>query len=106
MNNNLEAVKYLLKEGADPTLEFGFKPINSLHLAVINPASTSHVVSIIEAILASGLSINVQSSEGLTPLMFAAFVEKPEVVDFLLLKGADPHLEDTFGWLRKEVTSL
>ena len=106
VNNNLEAVKYLLKEGADPSLEFGFTPINSLHLAVIDPASTSHVVSIIEAILASGLSINVRSSKGLIALMLAALVEKPEVVDFLLLKGADPHLEDTFGWLRKEVTSL
>ena len=95
-NNDLEAVKFL-KEGTDPSLEWGFSPISSMHLAVIHSASTGLVVSIIEAILASGLSINVQSSDGLTPLMFAAFVEKPDVVDFLLLKGADPHLEDPFG---------
>ena len=96
-HNNLEAVKYLLEEGADPSLDLGSTPVSSLHFAVILPASTSHVVSIIEAILASGLSINVPCSEGQTPLMFAASVEKPEVVDFLLRKGADPHLKDTFG---------
>ena len=97
VNNNLEAVKYLLKEGADASLELGLKPITSLHLAVIDPASTSHVVSIIEAILASGLNINVRSSEGMTALMFAASQVKPEVVDFLLLKGADPSLRDKSG---------
>ena len=91
--NNLEAVKFLLKEGADP----GILPVSSLHLAAVHSLSTSHIVSIIEAILASGFNINRRTDTGKTALMYAACKVKPEVVDFLLLKGADPSLRDNSG---------
>ena len=90
--NNLEAMKYLLERGADPTLEDNSRIVSSLHLASIGGN-----IAIIDAILSSGANIDIQSSEGLTALMFAAFCKNRTVVDFLLLKGANPFLKDQFG---------
>ena len=89
----LDAIKYLLQKGADPSLELGILPVNMIQLVMIAMQSASSI-DIIEACLSNGLDINVQTSEGLTPLMTAAYLNNPAVVDFLLLNGADPSLRD------------
>jgi len=90
--NKLEAMKYLLDKGADPSLENSFRKVNSLHLATIGGN-----IDIIDAILSRGFDINTPSSEGLTSLMFAAFTKNVAVVEYLLHKGADPALSDHLG---------
>jgi hypothetical protein len=49
-------------------------------------------------LLKAGADINQRSSDGRTPLMWAAFRNNEKMVNFLLDYGADMHLEDNFGW--------
>ena len=92
----VDAIKYLLQKGADPLLELGIFPVNMIQLIMIATQSASSI-DIIEACLSSGLDINVQTRDGLTPLMTAAYLNNLAVLDFLLLNGADPSLRDNSG---------
>ena len=96
-NQNMEAVKCLLENGADPLVECGLIRHSSLFFALYFGNSESTVLFMIEAMLSSGLNINAQSSNGWTALMCATFLKKREVFDFLLSKGADPSLKDKVG---------
>jgi predicted metal-dependent hydrolase len=44
---------------------------------------------VLQAVLDSGVDINKSNSLGVTPLMFAARYNSPEIITFLLSKGAD-----------------
>ena len=96
-NQNMEAVKCLLENGADPLVECGLVRLSSLFFVLYLGNSESTLLFMIEAMLSSGLNINAQSSNGWTALMCAAFLKKCEVFDFLLSKGADPSLKDKVG---------
>ena len=96
-NQNMEAVKCLLENGADPLVECGLVRLSSLFFVLYLGNSESTLLFMIEAMLSSGLNINAQSSNGWTALMCAAFLKKCEVFDFLLSKGADHSLRDKVG---------
>ena len=91
-NDKLQAVKYLLKQDADPSLQDN-KGCNVLHYA-----SLGGNAEVIELMLSHVLSIDSRSKEGVTPLMIAAGNDKLQAVKCLLKQGADPSLQDTTGW--------
>ena len=93
---NLDAIKYLLKKGADPLLKLDIFPGNILQVIMV-PIEPASRIDVIEACLSNGVDVNVQTSEGLTLLMTAACLNNPVFLDFLLLKGADPSLRDNSG---------
>ena len=55
-------------------------------------------MNIASLLLKAGADINQRSSDGRTPLMWAAFRNNSKMLNFLLDHGADMHLEDNFGW--------
>lgn len=65
--------------------------------------------------LESGASPNETYSSGWTPLTFAAFTNRPEIIKLLLEYGADPNMRDRYGCIarsgalardRKEIVRL
>ena len=91
-NDKLQAVKCLLKQGADPSLQDN-KGWNVLH-----HASQGGNPEIIELMLSHVPSIDLVTKEGSTPLMIAAGNDKLQAVKCLLKQGADPSLLDNNGW--------
>jgi len=91
-NDKLQAVKYLLEHGADPSLQAN-NGWNVLHFA-----SQGGNPEIIELILSHVPSIDSITKEGVTPLMVAASNDKLQAVKCLLEHGADPSLQDNNGW--------
>lgn len=53
--------------------------------------------AIAEALLDAGASVDAQGYQGVTPLIVAAYQGDDEMVKFLLLRGADPHLMTSDG---------
>ena len=91
-NDKLEAVKYLLKQGADPSLQ------NNNGSNVLHFASKDGNPEVIELMLSHVPSIDSITKESVTPLMIAAANDKLQAVKYLLKQGADPSLQDNDGW--------
>ncbi|KAL9961124.1 hypothetical protein ACROYT_G030015 [Oculina patagonica] len=90
--DKLQAVEYLLKKGADPSLKDN-DGWNLLHAA-----SQGGNPVIIELMLSHVPSIDSITNKGSTALMIAARHDKLQAVKCLLAKGANPSLEDNNGW--------
>jgi len=54
-------------------------------------------VEVLDKLLRLGFDVNVQSSDGLTPLFAAAHEGNPETVEFLLENGADVNHKSMYG---------
>ncbi len=52
----------------------------------------------IKKIIATGANVNARNAYGETPLMFAAFYGKTEIVKLLIEKGADVNAREFMGW--------
>ena len=91
-NCKLQAVKALIKKGADPSLENN-NGWNSLHCAL-----RGGDCDVIELILNHMTDIASRTAMGCTPLMIAAANGKLPAVKCLVGKGASPSLEDNNGW--------
>ena len=90
-NDNLQAVKYLLKQGTDPSLQ------DNDGWNVLHYASQGGNPELIELMLSHLPSIDSVTKEGITPLMMAAVNDKLHAVRCLLKQGADPSLQNN-GW--------
>ena len=88
----LESVKNLIGKGANPCLENN-DGHNSLHCAV-----SGGDPDIIELLLSNGPDIDSRTGEGSTPLIIASFTGNVDAAKYLLEKGADPSLQDNYGW--------
>ena len=88
----LQAVKYLLAKGADPSLQSN-KGCNLLHWALQGGDPV-----IIELMLSHVPSIDSRIKGGVTALMIAALHGRLQAVQYLLEKGADPSLHSNSGW--------
>ena len=70
----------------------------ALHWACLNPNSGTHVVSrVMSHILAEGGSLEMTDAEGLTPLMWCAFHDRPKSLSALLVEGARTRSRDAEG---------
>ena len=92
VTDKLQAVKCLLKQGADPSLQ------NNKGCNVLHYASQGGNPEVIELMLSHVPSINSITNEGGTPLMIAAAYDKLQAVKYLLKQGVDPSLQDNNGW--------
>ena len=88
----LQAVKFLLEKGADPSLHNN-RGWNLLHFA-----SQGGDPRIIQLILNHVTDIESRSTDGRTPLMIAASSGTLQGVKCLLERGADPSSETNRGW--------
>ena len=89
---NFQAVKNLIKRGADPSLvdNGGW---NSLHFAA--KGGDTDIIALIHSHL---LKIGSKTGEGYTPLMVAAFSGKLNAVEWFLEKGATVSCVDNTEW--------
>jgi hypothetical protein len=90
--NQLETVKVLLAQGADPnaTDKFGGTALMT--------AAWKGNKEIALSLLAHDADLNAKANNGMTALMFAAWENHTQLSKVLLEKGADPGLKDQNGW--------
>ncbi|MEE9443648.1 MAG: ankyrin repeat domain-containing protein [candidate division Zixibacteria bacterium] len=89
-----EIFKMLLSRGADVDI------LNINENGVLHYAAMGGSVEIVDLLLDRGQNINTQVAQnqgGFTPLIMAVFRNKQEVVKFLLEKGADIEISDSYG---------
>ena len=92
LNGHLLVVERLLLLGADVNLadKGGYQ---ALHLA----ASNNHL-AIVALLIANGAQLDMpERSQGFTPLIWAAKEGHSQMVDYLLMAGANPKLRDFQG---------
>lgn len=108
-NNRTEAVKTLLRHGADPNKTLpgymtpfliaarSVKPVaqESRESSVMIPASTG--IEIIEALIKSGADINSRDGDGVTAITYSAIMGYFDMVDLLLYYGADIEMKSDDG---------
>ena len=117
--NQGDAVRMLITLSADPVLAYvGEDPLRALKAADRIPKDSSerkflqkHCLGLnafhmaawgghadaIQAFIESGVDIDVQSPEGLTPLMFAMLAGDVETMHMLIKKGVNAYAEDIDG---------
>jgi ankyrin repeat protein len=93
-NSDAEAVKSLLERRIDPNI---FKNGKSALLTAIGLHDNGYHV--VEALLEYGADLNASDDSGMTPLVFAHYLNKPDIVLLLLQHGAEVTPEKT---LREE----
>ena len=57
----------------------------------------------VRSLLANGVNFSSTDRKGMTPLMFAAEVGSPEIVELLLAAGADPTPKDNLGYTAQDL---
>jgi ankyrin repeat protein len=82
-HEDIQATRWLLAHGADPSLRLE-DGRTTLHLA----ADRNSGIRVIEMLLSHGADINAVDDLGHTPLHYARQSEKPRIVDFLRSRGA------------------
>ena len=92
LNGNVQAVKSMIKRGADPSLT-DYIGWNMLHYAA--EGGDTDIISLIHTHLPN---IESKTGEGHTPLMVAALCGKLHAVKWFLEKGATVACEDKRGW--------
>ncbi|KAJ2889909.1 palmitoyltransferase akr1, partial [Coemansia aciculifera] len=93
---NLDAINYLVSNGANLALKdlSGNTPLH----AAVHAISTPVVIFVACAqLVAIGGSVDVGDSGGVTPLMWATYQNKPEIVELLIRIGANVNAQDNNG---------
>lgn len=85
----LQIAQLLLERGADVALVDGHG-MTALHYLVLMHGEEQPLVETLRAFMARGADPNVSNKDRVTPLMFAAFRDRPQLVGQLLSAGADP----------------
>ena len=91
-NNKLEALEFLLSNGADPLLK------NENGRNVLFISAQCGCTDVIQRLLSFGLDIDSRDYEGHTSLMCAAALAKSHAVNCFLANGANPTLTANNGW--------
>lgn len=89
--NDMEKVKSLLAQGADPSAK------ESTGWSALHEAADRGRPEIAQVLIAAGANVNAQINLGETPLMFACRNGDTELVKVLLNAGADVNLKEYFG---------
>ena len=64
----------------------------------LKDAIKSNDINKVRMLLLNGKEIDTTDEEGMTPLMWAAQAQLPEMVELLLEMGANPKLKDNLGY--------
>ena len=83
--NNLAIIQELLRAGANVNLR-ATTGVNALMLSMNSGAS----LPVAQTLLNAGVEVDVEDSEGRTPLFFAVHYKKYDIIRELLRRGADP----------------
>lgn len=86
-----DAVRVLLKHGADPLMA------NDRGQLPIAGAAFKGDLQMIQLLLEEGVPVDACAADGRTALMLAAMFNRVEMLDYLLEKGADPARRDVGG---------
>ena len=82
------AFQILKQNGADPSLK------DNCGYSLFHKAAQGGNTSIINELLSRGLDVDSRNNGGVTPLMTAAIIDKPNAFQILIQKGVDPSLKD------------
>src|SRR5690606_7603395 len=104
IKGNAEQVLELLSSGVDPDFydSYHFTPL--LHAARESNRSDSYLL-ICELLLECGANPNASNRNGESPLLFACYRGRIDMVKLLLEKGAYTNARTTGGYLPHQVTS-
>ncbi len=89
--NSIEIIQYLSAHGADLNTKNGPDGLTALHMACLNQADYE-----VETLVDNGAEVNIMTNKNnnpllsnLSPLYLAVKTEDPDIVGFLLSRGAD-----------------
>jgi serine/threonine-protein phosphatase 6 regulatory ankyrin repeat subunit B len=94
LRGNTDAVKNLLREGADPNTPPG---PNDRGMSALMFAAWKGNSQIVKLLADSGAAINASSSYGATPLMYGAMSGDDQSIKLLLRKGANADAQEQSG---------
>lgn len=95
---DIEAVRALLESGVDPAARDPLSGNTAIMECLQGGAQAQAVISVINCLLDASAEVNDTNSEGMTPLMLAAYHGAGDQVATLLLdRGADPGVQDNKG---------
>ena len=98
--DNSAVVEYLIRKGAD------INAINKKHNSLLHVAARIGNLELVRFLVDDkGFDINKQNINDATPLHFAVFWAKKDIVDFLINKGANLYLKDKEGYIPYHFTS-
>ncbi|KAL6818859.1 hypothetical protein GGI42DRAFT_14446 [Trichoderma sp. SZMC 28013] len=97
---DVHTIEQLLDQGVNPDLkaEFGFTPLSYA-------ACNGHEAVVNVLVQRADVNINSQTSFGYSPLSLAAEEGHERTVTILLDAGADPELEDVYGYMAADKAS-
>ena len=88
----IECVRFIVESAASSPTLTNDQGVNSVHLAAMTNRQ-----ELLKYFLSKQYNVDVRDNKMRTPLMFAAQMNHPEVVDILLTNNANPHLQDLDG---------
>jgi ankyrin repeat protein len=101
---NVEKVKRLLQQGADPNI------CDAHHLTPLHQAAYWGEKEIVELLLKHGARVDPDNGKGWTALHSAAvsggLKNRKEIIGLLIGRGADPDKADKHGWTPKDYMLL
>ncbi|MBS0655988.1 MAG: ankyrin repeat domain-containing protein, partial [Verrucomicrobia bacterium] len=101
MNKSIDQFRYLLTQTQPDLTRENKKGQNLLHLAV-KAGNFSHVALLLDR----GIDIDKQDVQGITPLLLAAEYDYRDIIELLMLCGANPELRQRYtGYIPEDLAT-
>ncbi len=100
-SGHTDIVELLLTEGADVNARSGWRSDTPLHCAATSKDAGKDIA---ELLIAHGADVDAENASGDTPMQYAAFYDRHDIIKLLLEKGAtisNIHLAAYMGYLAK-----
>jgi len=89
-NNQLQAVNFLLENGADVSSQFD-------QGSALHGAAFKGYLEVVKVLVNYKAKVNEKDSNGTTPLIYATLFSHNEIAKLLVEKGGDPTIKDNTG---------